>query len=57
MIAASLVNFTGWMAALAVALAVIAWWGVTCERRKAERVFKELIRAREGASRWTHSQN
>lgn len=46
MIAASLVNFAGWMAALAVALAVIAWWGVRRERRKAVRVFEELNRLR-----------
>lgn len=48
MVAASFVQFTGWMATLAVALAVIAGIGLRREHRKAVRMFEELNRIRNG---------
>lgn len=46
MIAASFLQFTGWMAVLAIGVAAIAWAGVYRERRRAERMFEAIHRAR-----------
>ncbi len=51
MIAAAFVQFTGWMALGAIGVAVIGWAGMFRERRRAMRMFEEVLAAQQRRDR------